>query len=161
MRIDPKALVSPIVAAALLLLCLNQTMGALKTAGSWRRTSAAQIRPEDPYANLDRAISRPFLDAPEAGLRDPFYYAAARPVVATGPVRPGPRPTPAPPPRPVLTSIIFDEDPRATIRYNDREFSVRQNTLFADFRVRRISATEVVLERNGEPLLLRLRPKGD
>jgi len=67
----------------------------------------------------------------------------------------------AEPPPPVLTSIIWDSDPRATLRYDGRDFSVRENSLFADFRVTSITSTQVVLERNGEPLVLTLRSKGD
>jgi hypothetical protein len=61
---------------------------------------------------------------------------------------------------PLLTSIVWDADPRATIRYDGHDYSVRENSLFADFRVKSISRTEVVLERGGQPLGLTLRSKG-
>ena len=73
-------------------------------------------------------------------------------------VRPTTTPSAAPP---VLTAIIFDNDPRATIRYDGRDYPVRVNSLFADFRVVRIAADEVVLDRAGETLVLKLPSKGD
>jgi hypothetical protein len=41
------------------------------------------------------------------------------------------------------------------------DYSVRTNTLFADFRVVSITAQWVVLDRGGESLVLRLPVKGD
>lgn len=165
MRIDPKALVAPAVALLVLVLVTQQTMSALQSSGAWKQVvRAPKIRPVDPYANLDATLSRPLLVYAPEGKRDPFGYAA--PQVASV-VRPRPvhdtTPSPPPaPPRPVLTSIIFDNDPRATIRFNNRDFSVRENSLFADFRVKSITANQVTLESNGgEALVLTLRSKGE
>lgn len=169
MKIDAKSLVAPAIAAFVLILVVQQTLSALKSSGAWREArQTPALRAPDPYATLDALLAQPLVEYPAERRRDPFGYAA--PPVAVVP-RPstGPRTTPAivpaPPPqpvRPVLTSIIFDADPRATIRYNNRDFSVRENSLFADYRVRSITAAQVVLESNrGEALVLTLRPKGE
>jgi hypothetical protein len=169
-RIDPKSLVAPAIAAFVLILAVQQTMSALKSSGAWRAVrQPTGARPPDPYATVDAILSRPLAEYPTERQRDPFGYAAAPVAVVTPPsggsrVRrqvtvPLPPPVPA---RPVLTAIIFDADPRATIRFNSRDFSVRENSLFADYRVKSITASQVVLESNkGEALVLILRPKGD
>jgi hypothetical protein len=129
------------------------------------RSRAPRVRVEDPYLQLDRALSRSLHHPETDRLRDPFAFGASAPAAVTGPARAqtvAPLPAPPPePPRPVLTSIIWDNDPRATLRYADRDYSVRVNSLFADFRVKSITSTQVVLERNGESLVLTLRRKGE
>ena len=72
----------------------------------------------------------------------------------------GPK-APAPPPRPVLTGILADNDPRAFIRYQDRNYTVKVGDLFADFKVVSITRDQVVLDRNGERLTLLSPTKGD
>jgi hypothetical protein len=149
-----------------LVLTLQQTLSALRSSGVWRETPKRTTpRLPDPYASLDQVLARPLLAYDPQRRRDPFGFAVV--VRSTAPVtRPAPQVAvvpqpPPPPPRPVLTSIVWDNDPRATIRYNNRDFSVRENSLFAEFRVRSITSTEVVLDRNGEPVVLTLRPKGE
>ena len=161
MSLHPKTILPVLLAILILTVTVNRTMSALKSSGSWqtaRRT--AHARSEDPYARLERALSRPLLQPPADHLRDPFVFA---PLHAPGPPRPVvARPVvPPPPPKPVLTSIIWDNDPRATIRYEDHDYSVRENSLFADFKVTSITATQVVLDRSGEPVVLTLRSKGE
>ena len=161
MKIDVERLVPPLLAALVLLFTLNATFAALKKSGTWStHTRGAVARVEDPYAALDRELARPPSGPPLDQLRDPFaYQAAPRPIsVRSGPMPP---PKPAAPEAPVLTAIIWDNDPRATIHYDHRDFSVRENSLFADFRVTRITSTQVVLARNGEPMVLTLRSKGE
>lgn len=164
MKIDPKSLVAPALAFLVLLLVLQQTMSALRSSGAWREPPKnPAVKPVDPYVTVDRILGRPLLEYAPERKRDPFGYAPPppTPVVVERRV---PTRTPAPPPpapRPVLTAIIWDNDPRATIRFNNRDFSVRENSLFADFRVRSITSTQVVLDHGGEPLVLTLRPKGD
>jgi len=68
---------------------------------------------------------------------------------------------PAQAPQPLLTSIIWDADPRATVRWDGRDFPVRENSLFADFIVKSIRRDEVVLERDGQQLVLKLTKKGE
>jgi hypothetical protein len=156
--------VAPLLAAVLLAVMLVQTRGALRASGTWTRSgSEARTPVADPYAALDRLITEAGGAAPAALARDPF---ALGPVVsAADPDRPKPPPRPAAPPpappMPVLTAIVWDNDPRATIRWDGRDYSVRENTLFADFRVASISRDAVVLEHGGERLVLALPRKGD
>jgi len=63
--------------------------------------------------------------------------------------------------RPQLTAILWDADPRAMIRYDGRDYTVRENSLFAEFRVASITKSNVTLERNGSPIVLSLRPRGE
>ncbi|HET7225678.1 MAG TPA: hypothetical protein VFK69_08155, partial [Candidatus Eisenbacteria bacterium] len=67
----------------------------------------------------------------------------------------------APAPQPVLTAIVWDADPRATVHWNGRDYSVHVNSLFDEFRVRSITQTQVVLERGNESLVLELPRKGE
>ena len=164
MKLDLRPWLAPLLAVVLLGVTMKQTGDALRTSGTWpHRAHSAPARPPDPYARLDRVLDRGAARTETRGLRDPFQFGPApRPAVARS-ARAAERaaePAAEPPP-PVLTSIIWDSDPRATLRYDGRDFSVRENSLFADFRVTSITSTQVVLERNGEPLVLTLRSKGD
>ena len=160
MKVDLEALVAPLIALVLLVLIVEQTLGALRSAGAWGKRHAATARAEDPYARLDRVLGS--RDSSAADLRDPFSFGRA-PVSLTAVRRPTPRPVEVPqgPPPPVLTSIIFDNDPRATIRYNDRDYPVRVNSLFADYRVVSIARDQVVIDRSGQTVVLKLHSKGD
>lgn len=160
MKLDLRPWLAPLFAVVLLGVTMKQTGDALRTSGTWpHRAHSAPARPPDPYARLDRVLDRGAARTETRGLRDPFQFGPApRPAVARSAPAALPAAEPLPP---VLTSIIWDSDPRATLRYDGRDFSVRENSLFADFRVTSITSTQVVLERNGEPLVLTLRSKGD
>ena len=159
MRIDPKSLIAPFLALLILVLVLTQTMQSIRQSGMWRTRPREQRRADNPYGALDDILANRGATTPPENLRDPFAFGNARVPVAVVPS--GPRttrePAPSAPVRPVLTSIIFDADPRATIRYGGRDFSVRENSLFADFRVAQITNSQVTLDRNGELLVLTLR----
>ena len=164
MRIDARALIVPIAALVVLVLTLQQTLGALRDSGSWRRGARARVvQSDDPYTRIDNLLANEATPLSAERLRNPFAFGAAgapgTPIVTHAGTK-WVRPRPAPP-QPALTSIIWDADPRATVRYDGRDFSVRVNTLFADFRVKSITSNEVVLDRNGESIVLTLRPKGD
>ena len=165
MKLTPRNVLVPLVALVVLGLTLQQTLAALRASGSWRpRSTAPQVRSEDPYTRVDDLFAQDHNAAPPDGVRNPFAFGAARPATtATGPAKPvTPKPVvPAAPPKPTLTSIVWDSDPRATVRYDGRDFSVRVNSLFADFKVKSITSNEVVLDRSGETIVLSLRPKGD
>ena len=158
MKITPALLIPPALGLLLLLLVLNLTMFAVRTSGAWQRATQRTAARESPYARLEFMLARP--DSVGALARDPFTSGAVAVVTParTGPVRVV---VPQPPPRPLLTSIIWDNDPRATLRWNERDYSVRENTLFADFRVVTITRDQVVLDRGGESLVLRMPVKGD
>jgi hypothetical protein len=158
-KIDPRALVGPLAAFLLLAITLQQTTDALRRSGAWRRqASGPATTAESPFAKLDTELARRAALAPGNLERDPFRYGWTRPAPTAS--RTTPRPVqPAPAPRPVLTAIIFDSDPRALVRFDGRDFTVRDNTLFAEYRVVRITRDEVVLDRSGESLVLK-RPTG-
>lgn len=158
MNLDPRRLIAPAIALMVLILIGEQTIAALGAAG-WKNSRANRKRVESPYAGIDRVLAAPH-PAAATRLRDPFSFVVeSSPVAAVS--RPRETPRPVEQPKPILTSIIWDQDPRATVRYDGRDFSVRQNSLFADFLVRRISQNEVVLDRGSETFVLKLRPKGD
>jgi len=165
MKMDLRYLVAPVLAVLVLFLTLRQTSEALRQSGAWRRPASTVIKPEDPYAILDFRIGDPQMDVEPETLRDPFAYGPApRPRVTPTPRTTAPTPpTVVEPQHPVLTSITWsdDADPRATLRYNDRDYSVGVGSLFDDFTVRSITETRVVLMRDGQPIVLTLRSKGE
>lgn len=160
MKLDLEALISPLIALVLLVLIVQQTLGALRATGAWGRRHVATAHADDPYARLDRALA--MRDSATTNMRDPFEFGRSpqtQVVVRHTTVKPPPEPQGPPPP--VLTSIIFDNDPRATIRYNDRDYPVRVNSLFADYRVVSIARDQVVIDRSGQTLVLKLHSKGE
>ncbi len=61
----------------------------------------------------------------------------------------------------MLTAIVFDADPRALLRWNGRDYSVRPGGLFDDFQVVSITRDQVVLSRNGENIVLQRKSQGE
>jgi hypothetical protein len=170
MKIDPRHLVAPLVGVFVLVMTVQQTFDALRASGAWQPEAPRSARVVSPYERLDQILARATAPSPLPELRDPFGYGAAPTPAVTRPAIDRPRATPVPqqpvaaaqPARPTLTSIVWEPaDPRATIRYDGRDFSVRVNSLFADFTVRSIRENEVVLDRNGQSLVLTLRQRGD
>lgn len=159
MKLTPATLVPPLAAILVLALIITQTREALKLSGAWQQASAAAATAPSPFAHLEREIATPDRHRVDV-LRDPLHGATAVAVV-TGPRRPVKPVQPAPPPTPVLTSIIFDADPRATVRWDSRDYSVRPGGLFADFRVTSITRDQVVLDHGGQSVVLRLPKKGE
>ena len=167
MKLEARQLIVPLIALVVLALVIQQTLSALRASGSWQvRARTTHAEAEDPYTRVDDLLGQD-RTPPVDGLRNPFAYGATRPVAMVAhphathtAAMPAPESTPAAPPVPLLTSIVWDADPRATVRYDGRDFPVRVNTLFADFRVKSITANEVILDRNGETIVLALR-KGD
>lgn len=159
MRLDLRSLAAPLLGALVLALTLQLTLGALRTSGAWHRPALVTDRPATPYSRLDHQLARAPTPA-AANVRDPFTYGGAAVVrpPASGRRSPAPAPTAA---RPVLTAIVWDADPWATLRWGGREYNVRTGALFADFRVVSISRDEVVLDRDGASVVLRLPPKGE
>lgn len=161
MKLDARHVAPPLAAIAILALILTQTREALNLSGAWRRAHAAAAMAPTPFATLEREIAG--TPPPRAEItRDPLRAPSAP--VAAVPLRPRSPVVVAPPPRPttpVLTSIVFDADPRATLRWEGREYSVRPNGLFAEFRVLSIAREQVVLERAGESVVLRLPKRGE
>jgi hypothetical protein len=158
MRVNPRNLLGPLVAVVLLGLTLQQTIDALQRSGVWREQQKTLPVEQNPFSDLDAALSRRTDLLPLEDSRDPFRFAPTRTATT---VRTTPRATPAPPPppKPVLTAIIYDSDPRALVRFDGRDYTVRDNTLFSEYRVVRITREEVVLDKSGESLVLK-RPTG-
>jgi type IV pilus biogenesis protein PilP len=164
MKFDPARLLGPLVAALMLVLVVQQTLGALRASGVWEQRHAAHAPPVNPFAPLESLLAFAGHSRSDA-LRDPFAFGhAAAPVVTRKPVAPRPAPAPVPvePERPVLTSIVWVEsNPSATLRFNGRDYPVQTNTLFDEFRVQSITRDQVTLVRGGETLVLKLPKKGD
>jgi hypothetical protein len=68
---------------------------------------------------------------------------------------------PTPPPQPVLTAILYDNDPRALIHWQDRDWTVRQGGLFDDFQVVAITREQVTLRHGETTLVLQRRQPGE
>jgi hypothetical protein len=161
-KLAPIRLVAPALALLLLLLMAQQTVGALHDSGTWARLQSSAPPPPDPYSRLDRLLVVADSGTTLAALRDPFAYSRATVAVST--IRkPTSRPTTdvTPVAVPVLTAIVWDNDPRASVHWNDRDYSVRVNSLFDDFRVKSISRDQLVLEHAGESIVLQLAKKGE
>jgi hypothetical protein len=161
-KIDGRAVLAPLLAAAVLGLVIVQTMRAMERAGAWasRRQKTTLLRQDDPYVSLDHAIAAASSSPGNAVLRDPFVSGNTAPI-ALAPLRPRRVVPPGPPPVPVLTAIVWDNDPRALVRWNEHDYTVRANDLFDQFRVVSISREQVVLDLKGEPMILRRPHQGE
>lgn len=147
---------APAFAVALFAFVVWQTMNALQGSGVWRFGSRAAPTPlADPLASLDDLVARTQGATFDGASRDPFGYGAV--ASQPGPNRPVVRrPAEPPPPAvPVLTAIVHDADPRAVVRWQGREFTVRPGGLFDDFVVVSITREQVVLRRGSENIVLR------
>ena len=165
MNRDAGAWVSPLVAALVLGGVIAQTLGALHVTGAFGwHASAPRATVAPVYLALDRAIDLHDARFTLANLRDPFGYGRAdinRTVAALpAPTRPKPVPLVAPA-LPLLTAIVWDNDPRALVRWNQREWTVREGGLFDDFQVISITRDQVTLRRGDETLVLNRRNPGE
>jgi hypothetical protein len=162
MNVDLKSLLPPALALLILIVIGVQTSSALKDVGS-RTRRKPDVQAADPYMTLDLQIARSRQPAELIGIRDPFRAVSAARPVATRTTTPRPRPVAiaVPPPRPIVTAIIADEDPRALISYENKNYSVKTGDLFAEFRVVSVNAERVLIEGPGGQLVLRRPIKGD
>jgi hypothetical protein len=162
MRLDFARLLGPLIAALVLALILEQTLGALRVAGVWGPRHATVAPVASPLARIEGLLA-PAASQPAAVSRDPFTFGLApAPVVTRRPAAARPALVPVAPARPVLTSIVWIEDnPSATLRWNGRDYPVQTNTLFDEFRVQSIARNQVTLLRGDEILVLQLPKKGD
>lgn len=161
MNVNLKPIFAPLIALAILAVVGLQTTDALRHSGTWGagRRPARTAAP-DPYARLEAQLSAPAAELALASLRDPFSYRLAPVTAVHIPARPY---VPPPPPKPVLTAIVHDSDgdPRALIRYQNRNYTVKSGDSFADFRIISITAEQVILDRNGERIVLHRPTKGE
>ena len=159
MNFDLKQIFTPLIAAAILTVIGLQTSDALRHSGAWRRPHKNSGAAADPYARLQAQITAPQPQITIATLRDPFSYGRAPVKASTA------RPrvyVPPPPPKPVLTAVLLgDDDPRALIHYGERDYTVKSGDLFAGYRVVSITAEQVVLDHDGQRLMLKRPTKGE
>lgn len=149
-----------VIVGIALLVVATVTLTALRESDRWRRPDKSTTRrADDPYSGLANLLSGT-PHAP-ATVRDPFRPFSAAP---TGPKTP-PKVVAVPVvarEMPVLTAIVSDAgDPRAVIRYQGKNYTVRAGDLFADYQVISVTSDSVVLQRAGEQLILRLPKKGE
>ena len=62
---------------------------------------------------------------------------------------------------PLLTAIVWDNDPRALVRWKEREWTIRDGGLFDEFEVRGITRDQVTLVRGDETLVLKRHNPGE
>ncbi len=161
MRFDLARLLGPLVAALILVLIVQQTLGALRAGGVWRQRHTTAAPTVSPYARIEGLLA-PAAGDTTATARDPFAFGRAHaPLLTRRPAATRPA-TPVARAQPVLTSIVWlESNPSATLRWNGRDYPVQTNTLFDEFRVQSITRNQVTLARGDETLVLRLPKKGD
>jgi hypothetical protein len=154
MRLDPVRWLGRMLALVLLVLVVQQTVVAVGSSGVWSRQRPAAT-PSNPYGELERLLAADEGAGVAPVARDPFAFgrAPAR-AVPQRPAAVGRTPNTPPP---VLSAIFWDDDPRAILRWNGRDYAVRADSLVGGFRVARITAQQVILERGTETLVLTVR----
>lgn len=160
MRLDRKVLPGLIAALVALLLISLETADAHRKAVSSEVDPVARPQVDDPIPDLERRLAA--LDpAPTlASLRDPFRFEDERTAVRVLSKARRQADPPRPAPDPVLTAIIWDNDPRASIRWNGRDYIVKVNSQVSDYKVVTIGREQVRLAHAEESLVLRLQGKG-
>ena len=156
------AWISPLVALAVLGLAVTQTLDGLGATGAFGlRVVTMRVEVPLPYQEVDRALERRDRAAAVGKVPNPFSFSRGDPVPSIAPVRPEPGAVATPPPVPVLTAIVWDNDPRALVRWNGREWTIREGGLFDEFQVMRISREQVTLRRGEATLVLHRRNLGE
>jgi len=156
--VNLRTIILPLLAIAMLVVIGTQTSSALRQSGTWRSAPRASAHVSDPYASLDRALSKSDTTLSLASLRDPFDFGrSAAPRVVTRRVV-----VPAAPPQPVVTAIVTDADAaHAVLRYEGTSYSVKSGDLFAQYRVVSITTDAVVVDDGKDRLVLKPPRKGD
>ena len=156
----PEAWLPPLVAIAVLITAGTQTVSALRVTGAFGwQTDAVPVAVPPAYDAVNRALDRRDPRLALATVRDPF---TARPMVAARPlVRPVKVVANVAPPVPILTAIVWDNDPRALVHWKDRDWTVREGGLFDEFLVVSITRDQVSLRRGDATLVLQRRNLGD
>ncbi len=155
--------ISPIIALAVLGLVVTQTFEGLGVTGAFGwRIEPVHVEVPSAYRQVDRALERRDRALMPKGVSDPFLFS--RTTAGASVARSTPRERPIAPPAPaapVLTAIVWDNDPRALVRWNGREWTVREGGLFDEFQVMRISREQVTLRRGDATLVLHRRNLGE
>jgi len=158
----PEAWLPPLVALAVLVAAGTQTVAALRVTGAFGwQTDVVPVAVPPAYESVNRALDRHDPRLTLAAVRDPFSTRA--PVAVRMPSRPVKiaAPVVAPPALPILTAIVWDNDPRALVHWKDREWTVREGGLFDEFMVVSITRDQVSLRRGDATLVLQRRNPGD
>lgn len=156
---DLASWVARLIAVAVMAGVGAQTMAALGVTGAFDSQAAIVMVPVPAaYQAVDRALDRRDAGLPFAGAHDPFeFHLAPRPA----PPLVAPRPRAVAQSDPVLTAIVWDNDPRALVRWKDREWTVREGGLFDEFQVVSITRDQVRLLRGGATIVLQRRNPGE
>ncbi len=168
MNRDPGTWVSPLVALVVLAIAVTQTLGALGVTGAfgWRSAGPRAAVPL-PYLAVERAIDRRDPHFTFEDMHDPFVFSHPDPDAHGDDPPPRRRPkvvvpvVPVVQPVPVLTAILWDNDPRALVRWQGREWTVRAGGLFDEFQVVSITRDQVTLRRGDSALVLARRNPGE
>lgn len=149
-----------IVTLAVLAAVGAQTLSALGVTGAFESGTATVMVPVPPaYQAVDRALDRREPRQPVAGILDPFeFHMASRGSTPPGAVRQRPAVVES---TPLLTAIVWDNDPRALVRWKDREWTIRDGGLFDEFQVVGITRDEVTLLRGGSTIVLQRKTPGE
>lgn len=161
MNRDPAAWVARLIALAVMAAIGAQTISALGVTGAFDSREASVMVPVPAaYQAVDRALDRRDARTPFDATRDPFEFRLAP--RETGSPRVATHPTPAVVQSdPVLTAIVWDNDPRALVRWKDREWTVREGGLFDEFQVVSITRDQVRLLRGDATIVLQRRNPGE
>lgn len=162
MNRNPSSLLTVVAAIALFALVVFQTWSSLRAAGAWRSAKpVVTVAPDDPFVFLDQQLSRSLRPLPSA-VRDPFRYGGPSAPVATATTTVRPKVViPVAPQRPILTAIVWDNDPRAIINWKGRAWTVHEGLLFDEFIVTSIKQEQVVLRRGDESIVLTRKSSGE
>jgi len=153
--------VTRLVALAVMGGVVAQTLAALGVTGAFGwRVPTVRVAVPPAYQSLDRALDRRDPAFSLAQVRDPFEFRQAPPELLASPPPPR-RARPAVIPDPVLTAIVWDNDPRALVRWKNREWTIREGGLFDEFRVVSITRDQVRLSRGDVTIVLQRSNLGD
>jgi len=158
----PEAWLPPLVALAVLVAAGTQTVAALRVTGAFGwQTHVVPVAVPPVFDSVNRALDRHDPRLVLAEVRDPFTTrapVAVRMPKASPKIAP---PVVVPPAAPVLTAIVWDNDPRALVHWKDRDWTVREGALFDEFLVVSITRDQVSLRRGDATLVLQRRNPGD
>lgn len=158
----PESWLPPLVALSVLVAAGLQTVGALHVTGAYGwQAEAVPVAVPPVYESVDRALDRHDPRLSLDAVRDPFTARAPALALVLRPMRASAPDTLPAPALPILTAIVWDNDPRALVHWKDREWTIREGGLFDEFEVMSITRDQVSLRRGDATLVLQRRKPGD